>query len=587
MTEAGTPNSNGLPRARPVLRRWFSPMVEYEGAVTLTFEEPVGLVHGEGRFVTDEDGTLNGTVVVPSRHPSTGLDTSLLILGMDPATGGWNSNSPRVPCRELTLSSDDGVLRSWGRRVHAEIPSVKIELSEPQPATCSLHISGLQATFTPSSDSVGESHYVVAPLRNFEWQYLPQFGGLTHHPMRIVGMPSKRLMDGAKGIEWWDMVNRNLHVPFLLDANERYGFVEPLWNRADRLAKVQSGGLKGYITAIAVLDQPGVTAESVIQDETPIGSVTWALSFATGQIVSAPFIELRDKRRRLASRVHFHLWKDDWAERYSPLKGFHGCLGEWVSDCIRSPLVRQQWSRVLLRHIIEAGKHSLTPDEKLVRLFQSLDMLVEKGPLSIANPAIRKRIKAAKRPQDYGVSSETVQALTSLLAECERSAQELLRLEDGSGPEGPASEYLRRLAPRISGSMVFQAGMGDRMTRFLKELDIRDEVLLNPVVERERWMDERTWTGFLWKLRGMVMHDGYLSHGDRIEETDRRATIVLVHNCVTHLLDLSYRIVMRIVGYSGLYDSPCWPGTAGLLPDRVKSDSPPSTLGYERDDLID
>jgi hypothetical protein len=330
-------------------------------------------------------------------------------------------------------------------------------------------------------------------------------------------------------------------IPFVV--NGEVAFIQQLSGVGEG-----SGGIKPWsgetvLTAVAVVP----IADSAMTD--PWG---WFLNvflrlldLATGSEIGTPWIEIRDEDGRLLRRLHLAINQSETLiEGYAAFRGaIHWQNGEFLTNALSSAEAREPFFSIALRHCCKAGVKGLTIDDQLAHIIRAFECLCA-------------RYSFSKQDLTDGLTPEMKNAVGGIL---DVARAEIRRL---AGPvDDPSRDQIARIAERARSAAQTDRNFGLAVKSLLSNFGLLDSEVLGPYYENCPGPGGRGWVESLSYYRGAIFHEGCLdldSPGTPVGE---------VLGFILHLHDLLVRILLKIVGYRGMYQPRSIRGNAAETAD--------------------
>lgn len=552
----------------PSPNNWFESTVSYVGWGTATFTDPPGTVQGPTHVNYDESGHGSIEMHVERVSPESSArkpdpqwklidfftrdesrsseETSTLIIDE-----GWSRN----PCSSVIVTTDQG-------RFSAEVDisyGIRVFGSESTEETIRLDFEVVLAEFRQIAHQ--DLRYWVLPLTNFRSSFRQQHPRLDHHPLRIFPTPMipGDLSTKDRGYAAFVAASKNKLIIF--ESSTGLSFIEPLPDYGARQEELGSNKARVRTTAVLIGDfVPGLDDAENLRNSR-FFDILVLLGFATGIQVGAPWLEFRDSEGLLAGRVHVALEAPVNSDGRGAFREIHSVnVATLLTQAHTSEMFGSSRLFISLRHLIRAGSHSLTLEDKLAHLFRALDGLcTEFGlnqrmhPKEIVGEDDAKRLKAvlrqARREID-GISHQNSQ----------RSETE--------------QKYFDRVIERVASAGLDTQGFGRQVVELLSRFEIHDAVAMQNYYERKPRHDKRSWPEWLSALRGTVMHNAY------IDFQNGEASFADVWVTCNHLHDVLIRLTLKMMNYHGNYQPTMMAWAASVPVDWVQHDTPGERLGY-------
>jgi len=485
---------------------WFSTDYDYSGPAEVVFEEPHAEFFGHATVRPDDYGQPIIEITVERSNPAItdGFDLAAIQLGSHAfpdgsrviTFGGGTPNRARV-----TVRGKEGVFNStpgWEYRFS--------DWSSDKPLILRLNPTNSEYTAVVSA----RERFLVLPLSGFvsELPYHTQV--IRGHPLHIQGGPDP---SAARCIPF----QVNGEMAFI---QQLPGVVEGSWG-----IKPWSG--ETVLTAVAVIP----IADSAMVD--PCG---WFLNLflrlldlATGGEVGTPWIEVRDDDGCLLRRLHLAINQvQPSIEGYAAIRGaIHWQNGEFLTNALSSVEAREPFFSIALRHCFRAGVKGLNIGDQLAHIVRALECLCA-------------RYGFSKQDLTDGLTPELKNAVGGVL---EGASAEIRKL--ASTMPDPSGNQIARIAERARSAAQTDRTFGLAVKSLVSNFGLLDSEVLGQYFITNPGPGGRGWVESLSYYRGAIFHEGYIAPpGTPVGE---------VLGFIFHLHDLLVRILLKIIGYRGMY----------------------------------
>lgn len=312
----------------------------------------------------------------------------------------------------------------------------------------------------------------------------------------------------------------------------------------------------------SVGDRPHDTADEV-RKLLPDGLMA-ALSFTSGSDVNSPFVELRSHDGMLGRRVHLRMGGTPhkngfpaltWIDGKGPDSGIAAFLRCFfgLSPEGRAGLI------VPLSLVRNGTPGRATVDESITDLVKALDSICKIHGLNRRN--LRANLTANESAEIRAILDDA------------RSKLKELRKKWKKDHKLPQLPILDRIIGRQANVDSADLDFGLSLTDLLHRLGLSDSEAMNAYYSA--LPQDVTWEGLLSTVRGEVIH----SEAIHIRNS---ATLVSWYEFARHLHDISKRILLKEVGYTGTYapSNVLYKGQYAI--DRVKPTTSVEELGYSQ-----
>lgn len=542
----------------PTPNNWFSTTIEYRGHGVAEFYRPSGIIEGPTVIQFDERGehkiTMEVSVFKPERQMTFGLlqffsgnepikQENSISLGF----GGINNY-----CTRLTVSTEEGTFEAQG----------KINCSFSGAAFfggvqgTNVHFYPLVSVFSANTDSAEK--YWVMPLSNFvSMLSMPQNTPFDQHPLRIYPTPIV-----PKGLTREDELTAYLHANqknslIIFRIEQSFGFIEALADYEIRKGRLINGVETNTITAVMV----GEILEKIagIEEFKNVVPVDFLpiLGLVTGSEVGAPWVEVRDENGALLQRIHKSFGKPKFARGHNAIRqDIHGGIGYLLTKSYASDAFGKSFLRVAIKHLIRAGTHVYSIEDRLRQLFTTFDNLCEEYGIGKVETLSPERQKEVER----------------IIAQCVDAINQLMPTTISPEDENDV-RLIRRIAGNVNQSKVIRTNFGANAAALIEKFGLPDVEIIERFYRESPRSDKRKWIDVIPYFRGIVMHKGFFDFEGRHKIDD----VVVI---LDHLHDVMLRIIFIILGYDQNYQPPTIKQTTSVRTDWVQEDTPPSRLGY-------
>jgi hypothetical protein len=397
-----------------------------------------------------------------------------------------------------------------------------------------------------------EAEYIVSPERprfwavslvNFVAGILPFRDSAAPHPLRF-------------GTSRW--------IPLSFDGNP--AFIELLPDYEQRTQRLKDGTETVSTTAIFAGTVPSSEGLDItaVKDWLPTAAAD-ALSLATGISVGIGLIELRKEDGTLNRRIHIPFQNKAFRPNHSfvtdPAHARTGrsAIGTLAQNAIECSAETKKRFRLLVSAIEEAQDAIETPDHAYTYIVRALD--------GMANILGLNRTRLADL-----LPAASAQTTRQILYEARDKLKKEERASRQSGDIATA-DILERVASRAEQADAIEDSFGISLTKLLRLYKFNDEDAMREFYDESPRPDGRSWVQTLNRYRSGVIHRGYLDY-------EIEAEIIDVLRFTRHLVDITARIAMRDVRYTGTYDPLNESATQQADLDWVKSDVQVKQFGF-------
>jgi len=237
-------------------------------------------------------------------------------------------------------------------------------------------------------------------------------------------------------------------------------------------------------------------------------------------------------------------------------------LGYLLTRYQASPNRGEPFLNVALKHVIGAASHDGSVEDTTVYLCRGLEGLCDR--YGFKTQYLLEQLDEPRR-------REVIAALEAAMHKIRAAARSASR----AGFQDQA-RLMERIADRArSNAANKDVDFGLAVTQLLKRFGFPDADIIDAYYQRTPRTDGiPTWSSVLSHYRGTIMHRGHYKFSNGTHDIE---DVIRINY---HLLDILIRIVLKIVGFDGTYQSPVIRATNAVPVDWVTSDLPADRLGY-------
>jgi hypothetical protein len=547
----------------PEPRTWFSTQISYEGWGRAEFLRPKGWLEGKTTIYFDELG--NAKIQMSRSHYKNESNPDGRFALWELLSGHTQQEQPNqeqfsidIFAQEKNQCSRFEVETGLGKFLILGIVSYFFF-----PASEVIQFSCSASQFIVQPDELPT--YWVLPLSNFVSDFGYFYGGFNDHPLRLFNIPNVPLGLSESEAVIASMNARIRNQLAVFEFNGSTGFIERVSNYNEKKEGLEKGQYDYAITAVMVGEVNGKSTQ-------PEDLMSWLpirfleiLSLATGVRVSSPWIELRDEKGNLCSRLHIKQWQKAYSSGHTPIwDHIHHGLGQLLTQAQSSPNFENKGVFAAINQLILGMQTGISPEDRMAHLFRGLDALCEAENL-------------------YSLPSNTldqnwVEQIKKIISEASKRIREIAKDAEAASQINDARIIRDVIAQRVSGALdlsnriKYYAAIRALLTKYgLPDAEIMDKYYAtNPR------QDGREWVEILSIYRGIVIHENYFRFYDGTHDLQDAAQIT------RHICDLLLRLVFKCLNYDGKYQPPI----ATFLSDNytvdwVQPNTSAQALGYK------
>jgi hypothetical protein len=500
----------------PKYNGWYKGSGEYSGEAILRTPD--------GRTLTN-DATVNWDDLGR-------LEAKIVLAEIRPATA--HSLFQLADFIDLTVNTPLGTLRAPRALITGSNWAIGGTPTDP-----SLELTAPEAEFDRSG--AAPPTFWVAPLINFNSRFVHISDFCDRHPLRLF--PTPRVPDNLTGTDLLraqlEVNSKNKLIPFTFAGNP--GFIEPLDAFQKVVADLEGGFLESAVTALMIGSVPsGLDATlQAVQDWFPWDYLL-ALGVATGIRVEIPFVEFRTPTSDLSKRLHLMPRTRPYRSGTKTIDELFSTVGSRgvvapsptgaLMEAVLSSVVNKAYLRSVANQLIASGGHSVVIEDVTDSLVRGLEALTTAKGVASQNLL-------------DGVPTATQAKITNILS---NAAFEIDREASAARASGDmnAGDRIGRIAGRTRSAAQKEAMFGIAVSALAKQFGLMDEQVLNQFLGLKT--PASTWAQMLSRIRGAVIHQGFIT-------LKTRAELLEIYAFIRHLHDLLSRLFLLDVGYSGTY----------------------------------
>ncbi len=387
--------------------------------------------------------------------------------------------------------------------------------------------------------NAAEPRYWVIPLRNFTTDYFPQ-AIPSGHPLVLDPLH-------PQGIE------------FAIDGTAAY--IQPL-NQQPAASNAIDALLVGELFA-------GLSANWEAMKKTFPFELFSALAFATGQRLSAPWIEFGGGTGELISRLHVDIGRPSGETGHTFPSRFHvgasSGLAAFVTAFLALPPETRHWLQVAMSMCVAATPGTSAIDDNLAFVFRGFELFIRNK--NIGRIDLRAQLSKEAAAEFDGA----VVGFNSRISQMRTATRASSNLAD--------DRALERIQSRLANVHTTDSDIGMTMSELVRKAGFPDVDILDASYMPCNF-EGKTWARVVSELRQDTVHKGYLEFQERHDL--RRAFAVL-----SHLHDLLARLILRECRYLGTYNPGSGRWRQAVPVDWVTSNHTPEKLGFGTSALME
>ena len=289
-----------------------------------------------------------------------------------------------------------------------------------------------------------------------------------------------------------------------------------------------------------------------------------AFSFAIGSDVVAPWVELRGDDGSLVKRFHSRVGRESSEEgfaafcktnEFSPNSG----IGAFLRAFFALPGSKRDALIAPLNLIRSGAPGSFTIEDSITDLVKALDNISKEHGLEAQDLFVR--LEPDNQVKLENCLTQAGNDLRRIIADSRTAARH------------DQVDALNLILNRLVNVSQRTRDFGIAVKDLLKELDLHDADVLDMYYANLN--PPGSWVGLLSAVRGEVVHRGILRIHDRQSLHDWFAFS-------RHLHDLCKRIILREIGYTGMYYASTNPWVNDYAVDRVTTTTTVQDLGFSQ-----
>lgn len=550
----------------PKLNQWLPTQIKINGAGFAKFENPVGIVKGTATAEIGDSGKIS--IEFSVEHIETEIELNFPIWQFfssdKPKREGneWVLYYPpkkQNPCLELRIETDEGDFVSEDVKIYS-FNVIGGVVNEGE----------LKITFKPTrlickTKNPNPPKYWAVPLVNFVSDFSTMIPELAKHPLRIYydGDLPDDIPEDKYQFALMKSQNKNRLIGF--NYLDKPAFIERLPDYKARIEKLENGKLPVTMTSVMV----GSIGQN---DPSPENYEAWfpfrlldLLSFVTGRSVSLSWIEFLDENGDLVYR--FHGWFDtpSYVRGIKVIdEGIHRGTGLLLTNAMKSEDINQSFLRTAMVLTTKGGKGQQTMEDQLGSLCRALETLCVNYGIRIQN--LLELLDDKNR--------QNIQKIIT------NSAKEVQKVLSTLSNNNPQRNIVNRIHARLTNVANIDKQFGQAVVELLDKFNMPDAKLIDQYFEKYPRKDGiSSWAGLISKIRGDVVHAGYMDfRGGTYEFED-------VWTVQAHLHEILVRILLKILGYSGKYQPTTYGAATGQTVDWVTERTHPGLLGFGKEQI--
>lgn len=531
---------------KPIRSNWLETRVAYVGRGRAVFTDPQGEIEGPARVTFARSGRakvcITPETVTPNHFP----------LHLGRIQGEYRRFGMQNPCASVTVNTEMGIFSSTTDRVFIDNGMFRAEVGQ------AVDLHPLRSEFVVTNEGQQAAFWVM-PLTNFvtdDW-CRTECEELISHRLRMFSTPEVPLVLVDDDLVRAQLIANSRQHLLTFCQGGRGGFIEQLPGYEKRVKRLTSRESRKEFTAVIVgpahvqrvrWDEPHTTF--------PIDLLA-LLNLAAGSRVGAPWVEFRTDAGELVRRDHIPFGASGYCTPRPVLRCYHrnaiGCLLDRGFD---SGEFGKPYLRVVLHHAAAAAECG-TQETQFLTLCRAFETLC------------RER-KLMEQDLSALLSEDQRKAVTDILNEAWCKIRGITSHETDARRKDATS----RISDRIRASAQKEKQFGIAVCDLAKHFGLQDAAVLDRHFAAHPSSAGNTWAQVLSHYRGAATHEAYF-------DIDGRHDLWSTQRVKDHLQDLLLRVIWKLIGYDGPYQTPIPPAHEKPNADWVTPTTSVRELGFE------
>lgn len=546
---------------------WVESSIEYVGKGVAEFLDPKGKAWGPTSVIYDEYFNYKIEMDVEGFEPNLPMGLDRLLSSTPPRR---NENGHLIisfpppvtnPCVNLTVKTPNGIFTSTD--VIAVGHGFSISREKGERHTLQFHV--IISSFDTRITSLPK--YWDIPLVNFLTLFAEYDSKFGQHPLRIY--PDIEIPKGIpqEKVEIANFISTQKSKMILFEFEKEEGFIEALPDFNEKERKLLSKKIPSAITSVMVakIGEHSIESEQVKQ-WFPL-RILDILGFASGNEVSFPWIEFRDSKGRLVSRVHGLMGVQN-PLFFKGQKRIDEIVNRGTGTLITLAFdnyfkLNEPFLSVVIRHVIKGGINAQTLEDKYGQFCRAFETLASKYHVNSQDQLIAQ-ISSPYKDEINAILSDAKEELANV-----EKKMRLAKVYDQIA-------YLHAIISRLVSISLKEKSFGLSVCDLLNYFGFPDGITLNEFyAKKDPNKKKADWASTLSRYRGSAIHEGYFKLGQNISDKEEIVAII------NHFHDILIRIILKELGYQGTYLSPFLFSSPPHSYDWVKTETTASQLGYK------
>lgn len=455
------------------------------------------------------------------------------------------------PCSSVVVQTEGGVYSSTTDRILVDGGSIQAEVGR------TVDLLPLRSEFVATNDS--QAAFWVLPLTNFvidDWKMYCGSPEIIQHPLRLFTTPQVPSELVGHDFERATLIANSQNQLLTFSLGDSFGFIEPLPGYTKRVKRLTEREPRNKFTAVAV---GPAHVQRVCWDDGPTLfpiDVLALLNLSTGNRVGAPWVEFRDAAGKLVRRCHIPFGESGYRSPRPAIRCHRrNAIGYLLGRGFASGELGKSYLRVVLHHACAAAKRG-TQETQFLTLCRAFETICHEH--GVRNHDLSAMLTDTQR-----------QSVTRVLNGAQRSIRDMAQSESDSRRQ----DALRMIANRVGSAAQKEKDFGVKVCDLAARYGLHDAMVLDAYFSAHPIRGCSTWAAVLSAFRGAATHEAFFDIGGRHDLWE-------IQRLKDHLYDLLLRIVWKIVGYDGPYETPIPPTRTLDDVNWVTAATSPTELGF-------